>query len=182
MGFGITETIFNDKSLQLRNVSNNNFTGGVEFAQLFFNFKFYEYDHESRTWENYDINKTTLNDTLTKGINHSTDTSLFLKKINEDFQLSKHYVFSPHHHPVLYDVMRQLELYSSNLIVTIDQGNLELDIGQVISITEKGQNDSQIEQFNGDWLITKIQHSFRNQKYECHLVCSRRFFKTNKTI
>ena len=182
MGFGISENVLNDRTLLLRNVSNNNYTGGVDFAKLFFNFKFYEFDQESRTWENYDISKTILDDTLTKGMNHSTESSLYLKMNNEDFHLAKYYGYGPHNHPIMYDVMRQLELYSSNLIVTIDQGDLELDVGQVISITDKGTEDSQIEQFFGNWLITKIQHSFKNQKYECHLVCSRRFFKTKKTI
>lgn len=172
--FTLTKPLIPSRQFVARNLANNIEVGGIENAQLFFNYRFFEYDQEERTWENYHINKMTINDLITKGINHGTQNSLYMKLLKEDIENTKYYAYSPHNHPVLYDVMRNLELYSSNLIFTVD-GDLNLDVGQVITIYEEGENDNKIEQFNGQWMIYKIQHSFRNKDYDCHLFLSRRF-------
>lgn len=74
----------------------------------------------------------------------------------------------------MYDAMRDLETYGNGMVFT-SEGNLELDCGQVISVYERGNNDDTKEQFNGRWLVTKIEHSFRNKEYLCHIHCARRF-------
>jgi len=174
--FSITQSLVPNKEFKMDDVNTYSLDSGTENAQQFFNYKFAEYNQEERLWETYDISKLTLNDLLTRGITNSDEASIFLKMLKEDISLSKYYKYVPHSHPIFYDVMRNLELYSSNLQFSLD-GDMGFDVGQVLSIYEKGQNDSKVEQFNGRWLVYKVQHSFKNKLYRTNLVLCRRFHK-----
>ena len=179
--FSITKSVFPSRQYTMDQISLDAKDGGIENAQQFFNYKFSEYDQEERLWESYDINKIVLNDLLTRGINDSEEVSLYVKTLNEDISLAKYYKYVPHDHPRLYDVMRNLELYSSNMQFVID-GDLRFDIGQVILVYEKGSNESKLEQFNGRWLVCKVKHTFRNGAYKTSLVCCRRFYQKHSTF
>ena len=178
--FSITRSVVPSRMYTMFETNTNSTDGATENAQQFFNYKFSEYDQEERLWESYDINKLVLNDLLTKGINDAEEISIYLKMLKEDISLSKYYKYVPHSHPRFYDVMKNLELYSSNIQFTTD-GDLRFDVGQVVSIYEKGQNDAKIEQFNGRWVICKIRHSFRNKQYRTNLICCRRFYQKYTT-
>lgn len=172
--FSITQSIIPSRQYTMFDTDTISTNGGINNAQLFFNYRFMEYDQEHRQWEDYSINKLVLNDLLTRGIIDSQEKSIYLKMLKEDISQSKYYKYPPHQHEILYDVMRNLELYSSNIQFTVD-GDLRFDVGQVINIYEKGQNDSKVEQFNGRWLICKLRHSFRNKEYRTNMICCRRF-------
>lgn len=172
--FSITEAVVPNRMYTMVEPDTNAANGGITNSQQFFNYRFMEYDQEQRLWEDYSINKMVLNDLITRGIIDSQEKSIYLKQLKEDITQSRYYKYPTHHHPVLYDVMKNLELYSSNVQFTID-GDLRFDIGQVINVYEKGENDSEVEQFNGRWLISKIRHSFRNKEYKVNMICSRRF-------
>lgn len=150
--------------------------GGILGPKLFFNYKFSEYDQEEREWNYYNISKLVLNDLLTKGMNASMERSIFVNELKEDLSMSKFYKYPPHTYEELYYVLKDLELYSSCFDFYLE-GDLTFDIGQSININERGKNDSTIEEFNGNWLITKIRHSFRNKDYRMHVICSRRFYQ-----
>lgn len=101
-----------------------------------FNYKFYEYDQETRQWENYRISKTTVDSALTKGIDSSVEQSIYLGTLNEDPALTDCYSYPPHSHLTLYDNLRDMESFTDNIVFTI-KGNLELDSAQVITIRER---------------------------------------------
>lgn len=172
--FSITQSVTPSRTYTMFETNTGSTDGGIENAQQFFNYRFSEYSQEERLWESYDIGKPALNGLLTRGMDPAEESSLYLKALKEDISLSRYYRYAPHSHPVLYDVMRSLELHSSNIQFSVD-GDLRFDVGQVISVYERGANDSKIEQFNGRWLICKIRHSFRNKQYRTNMICCRRF-------
>ena len=178
--FSITESIIANNMYVMSNPDMFASTGGIDSSKLMFNYKFMEYDQEERRWDDYGVNKLVLNDLVTRGINSSSEASLFLKNVKENIELAKYYEFVPHSHPCLYDVMKNLELYSSNLQFSID-GDLRFDVGQVIAVNEPGVYDSKIEQFHGRWLVCKVRHSFRNKQYRVNMICCRRFYHS-KTL
>ena len=180
--FSVTSPQIPSRQFMMKNIASISenedhwFPTGIEGAKLMHNYKFYEYDQELRQWENYSISKLVLNDLTTKGIDDSRETSLQLHQFREDIELAKYYQSYPHTHPKLYDVMRNLELFSSNIMFTVD-GDLTMDVGNVITINEDGTDKKTIQQFSGRWMILKVVHSFANSKYQCHIVGSRRFYK-----
>jgi len=147
---------------------------GLENAKLFYNHGFYVYDHKSRSWENNKISKIAINDVLTKGIT-SQDQSVFTGGNDEDFELARTYQFPTINHQLMYDVLRNLELFSSNIQFTVD-GDLNLDVGQVINVKEISDSGGKVEMFNGKWMIIKVRHSFRNKEFKTNLICSRTYY------
>jgi hypothetical protein len=147
--------------------------GGIESSKMFYNHNFYQYDHKERAWGNDKVNKFSINDLLTKGSTPS-DGSLFLKNASEDLELSKYYQYPTIHGYKMYEILRELELFSSNIQFSID-GDLNLDVGHVISIRETDAYEKR-EMFNGKWMVVKVRHSFRNKEYKTNLICSRTYY------
>jgi hypothetical protein len=174
--FSLTKPIIPSREFTTRKESMISSNGGLKNAVQFFNYKFSEYDQEERLWESFDINKSVLNDLLTKGQEEASDLSMFMTFLNEDLTQSRYYKMVPHSHPLLYDIMRSLELHTSNLNFYID-GNMELDVGQIVNVSETGVSDATISQFHGRWLIKSISHTFGDQQYYSNLTLCRRFFK-----
>jgi hypothetical protein len=180
--FSVNTPLIPGRQFAMKNVASLNdnedhwFPTGIDSAKLMHNYKFYEYSQEDRQWENFNVSKLVLDDLVTKGIDDSRETSLHLHQFREDIELSKYYQSFPHNHPKLYDVMRNLELFSSNIMFTVD-GDLRMDIGNVIYVNEEGTDGRSIQQFNGSWVVIKVVHSFANAKYLCHIVCARRYFQ-----
>lgn len=173
--YSITDTTIG-KQYQMRDIktdSANEELGGIENAKLFYNHNFYGYSHKDRAWENNKVNKFTLNELLTKGA-AGAESSLYLKNANEDMELAKYYQYAPINFDKIYHVMKSLELFSSNLQFSVD-GNLDLDVGHVINITQNDDKHKQ-EMFHGKWMIVKIRHSFRNKEYKSNIICSRTYY------
>lgn len=183
--FSMTEPLVNSQYYNITNVNmildagDDPLPTGINASKLLHNYKFYEYSQENREWENYAISKLAVNDIITKGINHASETSLYLHSYSEDIDHSLYYQEPPLSHPKLYDAMRLLELFGSILRFTVF-GNILLDVGQVIFINETGSEGSRVEQLHGRWVIIKIEHSWKNQEYHTHVVCSRRFNSVRK--
>ena len=163
------------KDIQTDSIRYENEVGGIENSKLFYNYGFYKYNHNTRLWENDKVSKIGINDILVKGSNGSSEFSIYMNSGNEDFELAKNYQFSTKNHQKLYDVLKHLELFSSNIQFSID-GDLNLDIGQVISVNESSDSGGKAEMFNGKWFIIKIRHSFRNKEYKTNIICSRTYY------
>jgi len=177
--YSITESSLG-KQFQMKDVRTDSVTiekdvGGLENSKLLYNYGFYKYNHKERVWENDKISKIGLNDTLTKGIAGATDNSVYLGAGTEDMELARNYQFPTINHQRMYDVLKHLELFSSNIQFTVD-GDLNLDVGQVITVKEVSDSGGKTEMFNGKWLIIKIRHSFRNKEYKTNIICARTFF------
>lgn len=175
--YSITENSIG-KEFQMRDIRTDSSSleiGGIENSKLFHNHNFYNYIHKDRVWENHKINKFSINDILTKGSSPS-DSSIYLRSGNEDLELSKYYQYPTIEMNKIYEVLRELELFSSNLQFSID-GDLNLDVGHVITIRE-ADDKSKMEMFNGKWMIVKIRHSFRNKEFKTNIICSRTYYST----
>ena len=174
--FSITEALVKNKNYLARHPNTDSMNGGVEIPRLLFNYKFMEFDQEERQWDDYNVSKTAINDLLTRGIDPSSETSVFLKTLNEDISMSKYYKYPPLSHGVLYDAMRQLELYSSSFSFVVN-GSIAMDVGDVIAINENGSNGAKESQFTGKWVITDIRHSFKKGIFSDYITVCRRFSK-----
>lgn len=163
------------KDIKSDSVSSENDVGGIENSKLFYNYGFYKYDHKNRLWENDKISKVSINDNLTKGLAGSTERSVYLGAGSEDYELSRNYQFPTINHQRMYDILKHLELFSSNIQFSVD-GDLNLDVGQVINVKEVEDSGGKTEMFNGKWLIIKIRHSFRNKEYKTNLICARTYY------
>jgi hypothetical protein len=74
-----------------------------------------------------------------------------------------------------------LDLYSSSVQFTVD-GNLKLDVGEIIMIQEMQNDPSKSEQFFGLWMISKVRHSFKDQLFKTNIICTRTTFLENLAI
>lgn len=174
--FSISEAIIPSRQFVMFKPNLLSLNGGIELAKTFSNYKFSEYNQEKREWSTYNISKNVMNDLLTKGIESSTENSLYLNRSTNDIEMAKYYKNAPHSHPVMYDILRNLELYTSQIQFTVE-GSLDIDVGQVINVAETGDLESRREQFGGKWLISKVKHSFRNKEYRVNIIGTRRFYQ-----
>ena len=90
-------------------------------------------------------------------------------------ELARNYQFPTINHQRMYDTLKHLELFSSNIQFTVD-GDLNLDVGHVINVKEVSDSGGKTEMFNGKWLIIKIRHSFRNKEYKTNVICARTYY------
>lgn len=79
--FSITQSMMPGKLYAMTSVETDSANGGIENAEEFFNYRIMEYDQEERRWDDYSINKMTINDLLTKGIDVSKEKSIFTMRI-----------------------------------------------------------------------------------------------------
>lgn len=144
--------------------------GGIDFSKTFFNYEFFEYDHNERKWYTNEVSKEKLNNVLTS-IKGKGEESLFGEDIgSEDKNLAFKYQYTPINGTLITDVKKNLDLLTSLISFTVN-GNIEIDVGSIIKIQEDYYD--KMEQFNGKWLILEVQHSFIDQVFKSHLKCCR---------
>ena len=163
------------KDVRTDSIMSDKDAGGIENSKLFYNYGFYKYNHKNRIWENDRVSKISINDNLTKGSSGQTDNSVLIGSGAEDYELARNYQFPTIKHQKMYDVLKHLELFSSNIQFSVD-GDLNLDVGQVINVKEVSDSGGKTEMFNGKWLIIKIRHSFRNKEYKTNIIYARTYY------
>lgn len=144
--------------------------GGAETSKLLANYMFSRYDHIKREWDHITYSRDKLNEKLI-GKSNSNETSL-LRYGNIENDIDFKYEFIPHSEQILNDVMRDLDIHSSNIQFTVE-GNLKLDVGEIIIIGDVLNNTSKKEQFFGTWMISKVRHSFKDQLFKTNIICTR---------
>ena len=157
---------------------------GINFSKLYFNYDFYNFDQVDKLWYNSIITKYDIDDVLTNGINNAKELSLFSDvSDNETYDLTKKYKFRTVMTNYIYDVLRNLDLYSSNIKFVLE-GNIFYDVGHVIEITSDSNkmsatnNARECEMYDGLWMIINVKHTFTNKNFTTELICSRTYFRT----
>jgi len=173
--YSITQDFFG-KQQQMTRINIYSSMGGIEFPKTFYNHQFYNYNHQERAWTNDKVNKFNIDDLLTRGIDTATEKSIFLKSGDEDLSLAKYYQYSTINSATIYDVLKNLELFSSNLQFMVD-GNIQLDVGHVIKVQEENAKGLKSAAFEGKWLVTKIKHTFANKLYKMDVIGSRTYYR-----
>lgn len=182
---GVTKIQFNFASNMVGPSHNMKFlktageVGGSETSKLLANYTFTKYDHIKREWDSVTYDRDALDDTLTGFRNDREKSLLRYGNIQNDPEFK--YEFIPYSEPFLNDVLRDLDLYSSSVQFTVD-GNLKLDVGEIIMIQEMQNDPSKSEQFFGLWMISKVRHSFKDQLFKTNIICTRTTFLENLAI
>ena len=158
--------------------------GGINFSKLYFNYDFYRFDQVDKLWFNDIITKYDIDDILTAGINNAKELSLFSDvSDNETYDLTKKYKHRTVDMNYIYDVLKNLDLFSSNIKFVLE-GNIFLDVGHVIEITSDSNkmaatnNARECEMYDGLWMIIHVKHTFTNKNFTTELTCSRTYFRT----
>lgn len=157
--------------------------GGINYSKTFFNYDFYNFDQVKKLWTNDIITKYDIDELLTAGMNNATDKSLFTDISEEEtYDMSKKYKFTTVTTNYIYDILKNLDLFSSN-IKFIVEGNIFYDVGHVIEITsdnnkmKASNNARECEMYDGFWLIINVKHIFTNKNFTTELTCSRTYYK-----
>ena len=157
--------------------------GGINFSKLYFNYDFYRFDQVDKLWFNDIITKYDIDDILTAGINNAKELSLFSDLSEEEtYDLTKKYKFRTVDMNYIYDVLKNLDLFSSN-IKFIVEGNIFYDVGHVIEITSDSNkmtatnNARECEMYDGLWMIINVKHIFVNKNFTTELTCSRTYYR-----
>ena len=157
---------------------------GINFSKLYFNYDFYNFDQIEKLWYNSIITKLDIDEVLTAGINNAKETSLFSDVSEEEtYNLTKKYKFRTVMTNYIYDVLKNLDLFSSNIKFVIE-GNIFYDVGHVIEITsdsnqmKSSNNQRECEMYDGLWMIINVKHTFTNKNFTTVLTCSRTYFTT----
>ena len=165
-------------SHNMKFLRSNGEVGGAETTKLMSNYMFSNYNHLDRTWSDTFFNREAINDALTD-FKRPEETSLL--HYNSISDIDYNYEFIPYSEQYINDVMRDLDLYSSSIQFTVD-GNLKLDVGEMIEFSEMVQDTAKKEQFYGFWLISKVRHSFKDQLFKTNIVCTRITFLEHKAL
>lgn len=152
--------------------------GGADTSKLLANYTFTSYDHINREWDSTIYSRDNLNDRLTEFKKDNEKSLLRYGNIQNDIDFK--YEFVPYSEPIVNDAMRDLDIFSSNIQFTVD-GNLKLDVGEIISVEEIYSDKSKSEQFFGLWMISKVRHSFKDQLFKTNIICTRTTFLENLT-
>lgn len=158
--------------------------GGTYMFDQYGDYKFYEYDHAERKWNETVFKAKQTLDLMTDGFvtkndNHYT-TDLYYDKYtvfnksgknpDEFYENKRCYEFSNQNYTYMYDYLKDLELFSSTISFKA-RGENEREVGQIIQI--KSNNKGASSFFGGYWVITEIAHNWENGMYIDELLCHR---------
>ena len=160
---------------QISDLTNHSFNAGILSERYLSQFKFRQFDQNTRRWNvvTFDYNK--INNLFNRQIlrNSKNYESVFTIKGKIDVD-DISYDFPVHNEQKMYGFLRQLQLGVNSISFDVT-GNVTRDAGQYINLN--CSNESQIPKYEGLWNIYSCKHIWSDKSYTNSIACYRTYHK-----